>query len=167
MGTHSHYQVFLPSFGEPFLSISFPNGDSFYIPSDSSPATPGAASHIRKTGQGRRKKQKNIRAQGKNYGPGTMIDMLPDDVLLEIFDLCQERYSFLDAIERVWGWHFFVHVCRRWRQIIFESPHRLNLRIFCTQGTPVRKNLVLPNDEDNVVAALEHPDRVSLFQAQQ
>jgi len=69
-------------------------------------------------------------------------------------------------------------VCRGWRQIIFESPHRLNLQILCTYGTPVRKDLgiwpafpivihygypgdgVGPNDEDNVIAALEHPDRV-------
>ncbi|KAH9172839.1 hypothetical protein EDB89DRAFT_840474 [Lactarius sanguifluus] len=158
------------------------SGGPFSIPSDSSS---GAASHVRKIAQGRRKKQKNIRAQGESYRPGTMIDMLPDDVLLllEIFDLCQERYSVLEAIDRVWGWHFFVHICRRWRQIVFESPHRLNPRIFCTHGTPVRKNLgicpalpivmdyadyehfklagVLPNDEDNVVAALEHRDRVS------
>ncbi|KAH9172835.1 hypothetical protein EDB89DRAFT_840034 [Lactarius sanguifluus] len=174
MGTQSHYQVPPPSLGEPNLSTSFPSGGPFSIPSDSSS---GAASHIRKIGQGRWKKQKNVRAQGKDYRPDTTINMLPDNVLLEIFDLCQET----DAMEHVWGWHFFVHVCRRWRQIIFDSPNRLNLRIFCTYGTPVRKNLgiwpalpivmdyanhggwtgVLPNDEDNVVAALEHPGRVS------
>ncbi|KAH9043566.1 hypothetical protein EDB84DRAFT_863762 [Lactarius hengduanensis] len=65
----------------------------------------------------------------KDYRPDTTINMLPNNVLLEIFDLCQERYTMY----HVWGWHFFVHVCRRWRQIIFDSPHRLNLRIFCTQ----------------------------------
>ncbi len=76
----------------------------------------------------------------------------------------------------------FVRVCQRWRQIVFASPHRLNLRILCTSGTPVRKNLgiwpafpiaidyrhsyskdgITPNDEDNIVAALdlEHLDRV-------
>ncbi|KAH9172849.1 hypothetical protein EDB89DRAFT_1905747 [Lactarius sanguifluus] len=159
----------------PYYLMGTQSGSPFSIPGDSSS---GAASHI---SQGRRKKQKNIRAQGKSYRPSTMINMLPDDVLLEIFDLCQERYSVLDAMDHVWGWHFLGRVCRRWRQIIFESPHRLNLRIFCTYGTPVRKNLgiwpalpivmdyadynylvgVPPNDEDNVVAALEHPDRVS------
>ncbi|KAH9172836.1 hypothetical protein EDB89DRAFT_1905739 [Lactarius sanguifluus] len=173
MGTHSH-SVPLPNFAELLLSIGCPSGGPFSIPSDSSS---GAASHIRKIAQGRRKKQKDVRAQGKDYRPDTTINMLPDNVLLEIFDICQET----DAMEHVWGWHFFVHVCRRWRQIIFDSPNRLNLRIFCTYGTPVRKNLgiwpalpivmnyanvddwtgVLPNDEDNVVAALEHPDRVS------
>ncbi len=77
-----------------------------------------------------------------------------------------------------------AHVCQRWRQIVFASPHRLNLQILCTHGTPVRKNLdcwpafpivvdycgyhrngfetVAPPSEyyDNVIAALEHSDRV-------
>ena len=65
---------------------------------------------------------------------------------------------------------------------MFASPLRLNLRIPCTQGTPVRKSLdiwptfpiviVYPRfrngrfhdlestDEDNVIAALEHNSRV-------
>jgi hypothetical protein len=100
--------------------------------------------------------------------------MLPDDVLLEIFyfrvRVTIPWYSF-----RPVEWHFLMHVCRRWRQIIFQSPNRLKLEIFCTRGTPVRKNLdiwpafpigiyhrfpLAPSDEDNVIAALEHPDRV-------
>ena len=105
--------------------------------------------------------------------------MLPDDVLLEIFDLCQDNDN--DSPDwRVWEWRLLVHVCQRWRQIIFASPHRLNLRIFCTDETPIRKNLgiwppfpivmrfhyvdpcrtIAPSDEDNIIAALEHPDRV-------
>ncbi len=104
--------------------------------------------------------------------------MLPDDVLLEIFDLCQE--TLRNKKFRGWEWHLLVHVCQRWRQIVFASPHRLNLRIRCTYITPVRKNLDIwpafpieidntynlfyrgnmPRDEDNVIAALEHPDRV-------
>ncbi len=111
----------------------------------------------------------------------TTIDMLPDNVLLEIFDLCRrnpDRYQ--QFFHPAWNWHFLVHVCQRWRQVVFGSPHRLNLKILCTYGTPVRKNLCIwpafpviidyrypyskrgntPNDEDNVIAALEHPDRV-------
>lgn len=80
-------------------------------------------------------------------------------------------------------WLTLVHVCRRWRQIVFASPLRLDLQLICTHGTPVRKNLhcwpafpividyhvywnpgsdkgFLPNDEDNLIAALEHSDRV-------
>src|SRR5712671_4506815 len=26
-------------------------------------------------------------------------------------------------------WHALVHVCRRWRYLVFASPHRLNLRL--------------------------------------
>ena len=78
----------------------------------------------------------------------------------------------------IWNWHILVHVCRRWRQLIFDSPRRLTLRILCTYGTPVRKSLGIwpafpidlqlnsmgrlnPKDEDNTTAALEHPDRVN------
>lgn len=70
-----------------------------------------------------------------------------------------------------------MHVCQRWRLVIFDSPLRLNLRLLCTHGTSVQKNLdIWPTfpliieyflrqtiegfDEANIVAALEHPDRV-------
>jgi hypothetical protein len=75
-----------------------------------------------------------------------------------------------------WEWHLLVQVCRRWRQIVFASPRRLNLRIPCTRRTLVGKNLgiwpILPIDvddrdllsnitqEDNILAALKHLDRV-------
>jgi hypothetical protein len=36
-----------------------------------------------------------------------------------------------------------VHVCQSWRQVIFESPHRLDLQIRCTHGTPVKQHLDL------------------------
>ena len=105
--------------------------------------------------------------------------MLPDDVLLEIFHFCQENDD--DPPKwAVWEWHLLVHVCQKWRRIIFASQHRLNLRILCTAGTPVREHLgiwpplpiviryhysdpdyiMAPDDEDNAVAALEHPDLV-------
>jgi hypothetical protein len=75
--------------------------------------------------------------------------------------------------EAIWDWRILVHVCQRWRQVVFGSPLRLNLRILCTYGTPVRKHLdIWPtfpihieyirdkpmerNDEDNVIAALDH-----------
>jgi hypothetical protein len=104
--------------------------------------------------------------------------MLPDDVLLDIFDFCKKNR---DILRSGWKWHLLVHVCPRWRQIVFASRHRLNLQILCTSGTPaVRANLriwppfpiiidyryswslIMPNDEDNVIAALdrEHLDRI-------
>ena len=74
-------------------------------------------------------------------------------------------------------WHLLGHVCRRWRKIVFASPHRLNLRILCTQRTPVKTDLAIwpaypiiiyynnlritTGDWDsNIIAALEHKDRV-------
>ncbi|KAN0130999.1 hypothetical protein V8E53_011132 [Lactarius tabidus] len=106
------------------------------------------------------------------------IDMLPDNVFLEIFDFCL-RDPTIFSIQRAKKWQALVHVCQRWRRIIFSSPNRLALHLSCTYGTPVRKGLslwpaTLPltidypffdsdrvlGDEDNIVAALEHHNRV-------
>jgi hypothetical protein len=65
-------------------------------------------------------------------------------VLLDIFDFrrkdedCTIHYL---GTWNTWEWHILVHVCRRWRQIVFASPLRLSLRIPCTPKTPIRKNL--------------------------
>jgi hypothetical protein len=102
-------------------------------------------------------------------------DVLPDDVWLEIFHL--DRVSKPD--HHPWEWARLAHVCRKWRRLIFASPLRLKLRILCKAGIPVRENLgiwpAIPlmvyyddyrsggiklDDEDNVIAALEHPDRL-------
>ena len=99
------------------------------------------------------------------------IDVLPNDTLLDIFDF--HRIRQLNA----WRWDQLAHVCRRWRQIIFESPLRLRLHLHCINSTPIRKHLgvwpplpltivynltrgLSPNCEDNLLAALENPDRV-------
>ena len=106
--------------------------------------------------------------------------MLPDSALLEIFDFCRIDNNRYGITFRPSSWHSLVHVCRRWRYIMFASPIRLDLTLLCTYGTPVRKNLgcwpPLPivvdyftywdrrspasNYEDNIIAALEQPDRV-------
>jgi hypothetical protein len=104
--------------------------------------------------------------------------MLPDDVLLEIFDFYVDEDVDEDfgpfeesGIEE---WITLTHVCRRWRSVVFHSPRRLNLRLLCTRGTRARDTLdiwpPLPliirdvDDEsledDNIVAALERNDRV-------
>ncbi|KAH9957885.1 hypothetical protein BGW80DRAFT_1565195, partial [Lactifluus volemus] len=62
---------------------------------------------------------------------------LPDNVLLDIFEFCINEYSSL----LTWVWKTLVHVCRRWRYMIFGSPIRLNLRLRCTGRTPVKKSL--------------------------
>jgi len=109
------------------------------------------------------------------------INILPDDVFLGIFDFCL-RNPHKSPFHRAWEWQRLVRVCRRWRHIIYASPRRLDLHLLCTYGTSVRNNLSfwpdfpiivdyypfwdsdsgqsLAPDDDNVIAALEHPDRV-------
>ena len=98
--------------------------------------------------------------------------MLPDDVLLEIFDFFVEEEGQgleVDFEE----WQTLVHVCRRWRSIVFGSPRRLDLRLVCSEKTPARDTLdVWPafplsikcwekaESVDNIIAVLEHSDRV-------
>ena len=96
------------------------------------------------------------------------IDILPDVALLIVFDF------YVDIEE----WHTLVHVCRKWRNAVFGSPRRLNLQIICKSSTPVRKTLdvwpplpIAIRDYwdatlgiDNIVAALEHNDRISELQ---
>jgi hypothetical protein len=102
--------------------------------------------------------------------------MLPDVALLKIFDFyANNAYDKNDRYgEQIEAWHTLVHVCQQWRTVVFGSPLRLSLRLHCTARTPVRKTLdvwpLLPivvweNDEeswdtDNIVAALNHSDRI-------
>ncbi|KAN0127717.1 hypothetical protein V8E53_014494 [Lactarius tabidus] len=100
-------------------------------------------------------------------------EMLCDDILLNIFR------QYLDATPRLWS--ILKHVCRRWQQVILRSPVGLRLRLYCTHGTPILKNLYFwpplplvmnyggsrmldppaPEDEDNIIAALNQSDRVN------
>ena len=100
------------------------------------------------------------------------IDVLPDDVLLEIFANYMQP-SWLDKRGSE-AWQSLVHVCRRWRNLISESPRRLDLQLFCTPETPTKDTLdvwpALPfiingrvdssSNKDNVIAALGHVNRV-------
>jgi hypothetical protein len=99
------------------------------------------------------------------------IDILPDDVLLDIFDFLVVESNGFEA--EIW-WRTLAHVCRKWRDVIFGSLHRLNLRLVCSERTPVREMLDVwpplpivihhfsrPNPGvDNIIAALERNDRV-------
>ena len=97
------------------------------------------------------------------------IDTLSDDALLYVFNFYVAQASEVEV------WHTLVHVCRRWRNIVFGSPRHLNLRILCTNKTPVREKLDIwppvpivisanrsPTNAGlhNIKAALEHHDRV-------
>src|SRR5258708_29307443 len=72
------------------------------------------------------------------------FDVLPDVVLLEIFDchVDQAREEDHDPL-KIQAWHTLVHVCRKWRSVVFGSPLRLNLRLLCTEQTPVREMLAV------------------------
>jgi len=93
------------------------------------------------------------------------IDKLPDDVLVEIFFYANPRNSSIHN-----PWHALVHVCRRWRHLVFASPRHLNLQLKYRGHRPMSEVLevwpVLPvslisdthqSDQrlDNTVAALE------------
>jgi hypothetical protein len=101
--------------------------------------------------------------------------MLPDVALLEIFDVyIYEEADEDKEDEGIEVWHALVHVCRKWRNVIFGSPRRLNLRLYCSASTPVREMLdVWPPlpivirvigpetwNEGSIIAALEHNDRI-------
>ena len=101
------------------------------------------------------------------------IGKLSEEVLLNIF-----RY-YLDSSPRFWP--RLVHICHKWRRIVFASQGALCLRLFFTHGTPVLKTLdwwpalpivveyggspmldpPAPEDEDNIMVALMRSDRVS------
>ena len=97
------------------------------------------------------------------------IEILPDDVLLAIF-----TSYLLGRVYRVDMWRTLVHVCQRWRYLVFASPGHLNLRLECTIKTRAREMLgvwpalpiVITDDSDSmesvddIIAALEQRDRV-------
>jgi hypothetical protein len=77
------------------------------------------------------------------------IDALPDDVLLVVFDFCEDQDADLIQLYlpanptkiKIEAWQSLVHVCRRWRNLVFGSPRRLNLQLVCTAKTPARDTL--------------------------
>ena len=102
------------------------------------------------------------------------FNILPDDVLLGIFDFYMIRDLFTGAKREIEAWQTLVHVCRRWRNLVFRSPRRLNLQLYCTPQTPARDTLdvwpalpllikggLAPRDTtDNAIVALGQSDRV-------
>jgi F-box-like len=72
------------------------------------------------------------------------IEALPDEVLLKIFDFCRTApVDRLSGWQGPWPkiWQNLVHVCQRWRYVVFSSPLRLDLRIYCSDKTPARETL--------------------------
>ena len=69
------------------------------------------------------------------FSPLVTISVLPDDALLEVFKFYVDQFHHEDA------WHLLVHVCRRWRCLVFASPRWLHLELRCTNRSPVKKML--------------------------
>jgi len=106
------------------------------------------------------------------------IGTLPDEVLLEIFDFYAGQDQ-IPVINYCW-WHTLVHVCRRWRNVVFASPRRLRLELLYLCNRSVKEMLdtwpELPiiifdldpsrppktvENVENVIDALELKDRVA------
>src|SRR6266849_4292361 len=103
------------------------------------------------------------------------IDVLPDDVLLEIFDFYAMYPDDNDEEKtEIEAWQLLVHVCRRWRNVVFQSPRRLNLQLCCSPETPIKDtldvwpalplivagNMAWSSGTDNITAALGQSNRV-------
>ena len=129
-----------------------------------------------------------VRASG-NRPCATPIQRLDDDVLINIFYHCRPVMLDEDEVDPVrilqggeWDrerwWYKLVQVCQRWRCLILTSPSYLGLCLVCTYGTPVADMLahspplplvidhairyrdVTVEDEDGILLALQHHDRV-------
>jgi len=102
--------------------------------------------------------------------------MLADDVLLEVFKLyVDERHVNYWDFRHFDKWHTLVHVCRRWRNLVFISPRHLNLQLLWRPKRSVKKMLDIWPElpictydygfravaTNNDVAALKLKDRVS------
>ena len=76
-------------------------------------------------------------------------------------------------------WHRAIQVCRRWRYLVLESAFYLQVSLVCARGTPVADmlahsppvpliidhideeyHILSPEDEEGIILALKHRDRV-------
>ena len=119
------------------------------------------------------------------------IHVLDNDSLLNVFHHSQQVLLDQDEADQSrvlrlqggeWGrerwWYKLVHVCRRWRYLVFQSTSHLGLHLVCTHGTPVADMLthsprlpliidyidqgrgVTADEEEGIVLALQQRDRV-------
>ena len=119
-----------------------------------------------------------------NHAPAVTIDTLPDNIFREIFREVVTFKFYISEPCPYWlsrypeahatAWQRLVQVCQRWRNIIFGSPRYLDLHLHCSEETPFWENsscwpefpltlkyTISPDeDDDDVIFALKHPDRV-------
>ncbi|KAI0270307.1 hypothetical protein BGY98DRAFT_264820 [Russula aff. rugulosa BPL654] len=108
------------------------------------------------------------------------IDVLPDEVLLLVFEFLAHENQvtprgltgrYMKTV--IESWQSLVHVCRRWRGLVFASPRRLNMQLFCIPGPSTKRSLdvwpalpllilgdVTETSVGNVIAELEYSDRI-------
>ena len=114
---------------------------------------------------------------GRLY-PRVTINVVPDNVLLEIFEfyLGKDQADLPGFGHKYDRWQTLVHVCRRWRSIVFTSPRRLDLKLYCTPQRSVNsktleiwpelpivvvaENMESKDDVTNIIATLRQHNRV-------
>jgi len=128
-------------------------------------------SSLPETGLTQKQITEQVRRMSFADPPAPMIELLPDDILLDVFT------TYVNDEEQIQQWPTLVHVCRRWRNLILASPGRLGLRLLCTAGMPLSDTLRVwptlpififgPDDPaslvegvSDVVASLYHCERV-------
>jgi len=86
------------------------------------------------------------------------IDVLSQDVLIYIFNAYRRGFKYYWCY-LVWPWDVLIHVCQRWRRVIFAWPHHLDVRVDCESRTHVAKALdVWPGLPIGIWPALRHED---------
>ena len=71
--------------------------------------------------------------------PYMTIHWLNDDILFDIFNWYLLDDEYLWNV-RFW-WSKLSHVCRRWRNLIYQSTSQLGMHIQCTNGSPILDTL--------------------------
>ena len=108
------------------------------------------------------------------------INHLPDELLIEIFDLHRDPPDNELNYQRQWSaeWFKLIHVCKRWRAVVFASSSRLDLCFVLTPRNGGHMKTIMSRhfpplpiiinfpynytakDMGRVVAALKRPDRI-------
>ncbi|KAH9990636.1 hypothetical protein BJV74DRAFT_421172 [Russula compacta] len=89
--------------------------------------------------------------------PNLIIDNLPDEVLLDIFDSYRQHFTHDQSL---WNtkhkWFKLMHVCRRWRCIVFASSTRLDLCLFVSNSNPGNMNTIFSPHLSPLPIAINH-----------
>ena len=91
--------------------------------------------------------------------PSLTIDIIPDEVLLEIFDSYRQLFT-----QSLWNneykWFKLMHVCRRWYHIILTSSTRLDLCLLMTTNNSGNMNTILSPHLSSLPIAIDYHDHL-------